>query len=179
MVTLHPLQAISVRPERHYAYPAVVVPMMSAVSLGAARAAIDGLVELYGGKMDRRSGRPVAASFDKQADLGAAEAMVGSAEAYLYSVLGQVWATVMDGEELSIKLRGRFRLACTNAVSASVEAVNRVHMAAGASAIYASSNLERCFRDVHTAAAHAFVRPTTLADGGLLLLGQEPAMKIF
>ena len=179
LATPHPLQAAPVRPERHYAYPAVVVPMMSAVSLGTARAAVDGLVELYGVKMDRRSGRSVAASFDKQADLGAAEAMVGSAEAYLYGVLGELWNQVMNGEGLSTGLRGRFRLACTNAVSASVEAVDRVHVAAGTSSIYVSSDLERYFRDVHTAAAHAFIRPTTLADGGLLLLGQEPAFKIF
>ena len=116
MVTLHPLQAIPVRPERHYAYPAMVIPMMPAVSLGAAQAAIDGLVELSGGKIDRRSGHPVAASFDKQADLGAAEALVGSAEDYLYGVLGQVWAKVMDGEELSMELRGRFQPAGTHAV---------------------------------------------------------------
>ncbi len=179
LVIQHPLQAAPVRSERHYAYPAVVMPMMAAVSLGTARAAVNGLVELYESKMDRRSGRPVAASYDKQADLGAAEALVGSAEAYLYSVLSQVWAKVLNSEEVPLELRGRFRLACTNAVSASVEAVNRVHGAAGASSIYVSSDLERYFRDVHTDGAHAFMRPSSLADGALLLLGQEPAIKIF
>ena len=71
------------------------------------------------------------------------------------------------------------RLACTHAVAASVHAVDRAHSAAGASSIYSASPLDRCFRDVHSVAAHAFVRQTTMADGGQLLLGQEPAFRGF
>ena len=179
LVTRHSLLAPSLRPGRYYAYPAVVIPMMSAVSLGAARGAVDGLIELFGGKLDRRSGRPVADSFDKQADLGAAEALVGSARAYLYEALREVWDRVMAGGEPSTDLRARLRLACTNAVTASVQAVDRVYGAAGASSIYVSSPVERLFRDVHTAAAHAFMRPSTMADGGALLLGQELGFRTF
>ena len=76
-------------------------------------------------------------------------------------------------------LRGRFRTACTSAVTASVQAVDLAYATAGASSIYTSSDLERCFRDVHTAAAHAFVRPITLADGGKMLLGEEPDFMMF
>ena len=52
----HPLMAEPVRTGPRYAYPAVAVPMMAAVSLGAARAAVDGLASLLGEKLDRRSG---------------------------------------------------------------------------------------------------------------------------
>ena len=71
------------------------------------------------------------------------------------------------------------RLACTHAVMASVQAVDRAHLAAGASSIYVSSPLDRYFRDVHSVSAHAFVRQTTMADGGQLLLGMEPAFRVF
>lgn len=107
------------------------------------------------------------------------EFLVGSARAYLYDNLGQVWARIQKGVEIPRDLRGRLRTACTSAVAASIQAVDLAYAAAGATSIYASSDLERCFRDVHTAAAHAFIRPATLADGGKLLLGQEPDFKMF
>ena len=37
--------------------------------------------------------------------------LVGSTEAYLYSVLGEVWSKVLDGADVPSELRGRFRLA--------------------------------------------------------------------
>ncbi len=178
-VKRHSLLEPSLLPGRCYAYPAFNVPMLSAVALGAARGAVDSLVELFGGKMDRRNQRPVAGAFDKQADLGIAEATASSARAYLYDTTTRAWELIMAGEELPRELRAGMRLACTHAVAASVQAVDRAHSAAGASSIYSASPLDRYFRDVHSVAAHAFVRQTTMADGGQLLLGQEPSFRVF
>ena len=178
-VKRHSLLEESLLPGRRYAYPAFNVPMLSAVALGAARGAVDALTELFGGKVDRRNQRPVATAFDKQADLGIATAAVDSARAYLYDATARAWDLTLAGEELPRELRAAMRLACTHAVTASVQAVDRAHSAAGAGAIYTASPLDRCFRDVHAVAAHAFVRRTTMADGGQLLLGQEPAFRVF
>ena len=103
---LHPLMGAAVRPELHCAFP-VNIAMMSAVALGAARGAVDSLLELLETKVDHRSGRPVAA----------AEALTGSARTYLYRALEELWAVVMAGEEPGRRLRAEYRLACTNAVS--------------------------------------------------------------
>ena len=178
-VKRHSLLEEAVLPDRRYVYPAFNVPMLSAVALGAARGAVDALVELFGGKVDRRSQRPVAGAFDKQADLGIAEATVSSARAYLYETTARTWELTLEGKELPQELRAAMRLACTHAVTASVDAADRVHAAAGASSIYSSSPIDRFFRDAHAVAAHAFVRRTTMADGGQLLLGQEPAFRVF
>ena len=43
-----------------------------------------------------------------------------------------------------------------NAVHSSVEAVDRIWQAAGASAVYKGSVIERCFRDIHTQSQHIF-----------------------
>ena len=179
LVTLHPLRAPSLRSSRHYAYSAMVVAVMAAVALGAARGAVDSLIEVIGEKRELPSSRPASSNIDKQGDLGVAEALVGSARAYLYGTLGQVWAKIAAGEPLSSGLRGRFRLACTNAGTASVEAVDRVYRAGGTDSIYVSSPVERLFRDVHTVAAHVAMRPSTFADGGALLLGERPGMPGF
>ena len=73
-VKKHSLLEEAVLPDKRYAYAAFNVPMLSAVALGAARGAVDSLIELFGGKVDRRNQRPVAGAFDKQADLGIATA---------------------------------------------------------------------------------------------------------
>ena len=179
LVSPHPLRAPSLRSSRHYTYGAMVVAVMAAVALGAARGAIDSLLEILAEKRDLPSSRPASSNTDKQADLGAAEALVGSARAYLYDVLAQVWAKITTGEPLPSELRGRFRLACTNAATASVAAVDRVYRAGGTDSIYISSPAERLFRDVHTIAAHVAMRPSTFADGGALLLGQRPTIPGF
>ena len=178
-VKKHSLLEDATLPDKRYVYAAFNVPMLSAVALGAARGAVDALVELFGGKVDRRNQRPVAGAFDKQADLGIATATVDSARAYLYDTTARAWELTLAGEELPRELRAAMRLSCTHAVQASVECVNRVHAAAGASSIYSSSPIDRFFRDAHAVAAHAFVRQTTMADGGQLLLGQEPAFRVF
>ena len=178
-VKRHSLLEEAILPDRRYDYPAFNVPMLSAVALGAARGAVDALAELFGSKVDRRNQRPVAGAFDKQADLGLAEALTGSARAYLYDTTAQAWDLITAGKELPRELRAGMRLACTHAVTASVQAVDRAHLAAGASSIYVSSPLDRYFRDVHSVSAHAFVRQTTMADGGQLLLGMEPAFRVF
>ena len=178
-VKKHSLLEEAVLPDKRYVYPAFNVPMLSAVALGAARGAVDALTELFGGKVDRRNQRPVAAAFDKQADLGIATATVDSARAYLHDTTARVWGLTIAGKELPRELRAGMRLACTHAVTASVDAADRAHRAAGASSIYNSSPIDRFFRDAHAVAAHAFVRQTTMADGGQLLLGQEPAFRVF
>ena len=178
-VKKHSLLEAAVLPDERYVYPAFNVPMLSAVALGAARGAVDALTELFGGKVDRRNQRPVAGAFDKQADLGIATATVDSARAYLYDTTARAWELILAGEELPRELRAAMRLACTHAVQASVDAADRAHRAAGATSIYSASPIDRFFRDTHAVAAHAFVRQTTMADGGQLLLGQEPAFRVF
>lgn len=178
-VTRHSLLEPSRLPDRRYAYPAFNVPMLSSVALGAARGAVESLIELYGDKVDRRNMRQVSGALDKQADLGIAEATAASARSYLHEITHRAWQHVQSGDEVPMRLRAGMRLATSHAVAASVQAVDRAHLAAGASSIYSASPLDRYFRDVHSVAAHAFVRQTTMADGGLLLMGQEPAFRVF
>jgi len=170
----HPTQASSPRPERHYACLGVVLAWMAAVPLGIARAAVEAFKHLLQTKQDRRANRPLTEDAEKQHAVAQAEVLVGSARAYLYEALTQVWAVIQAGESLSMTLRGQLRGACTHAVMASIQAVDTAYTAGGGTAIYARSPLDRYFRDVHTAAAHVAVQPATLTDAGRLLTGLEP-----
>ncbi len=175
----HPSQAAPVRQERRYSYVAAALPLMSAVSLGIARAAVDELRAVLPSKAGPPDFRPMSEDFEKQVEVAKADTLVGSARAYLYETLDQAWSAVEAGEPLTKETRGRFRAACTNAVLSSVEAVDLVYATAGTTAVYRSSELERQFRDVHTAAAHVFMRSATRADAGRLLMGLEPLLKMY
>ena len=175
----HPSHGPSPRTEAYYAYLAVSVAFMSAVSLGIARGAVDELRTILGAKLGRADGRPLAEDPEKQTELARADTLVSSASTYLHHLLDDIWTSVQDGRRPSRETRGRFRAACTHAVHASVQAVDLCYASAGTTSIYVSSPLERHFRDIHAAAAHAFMRPALLSDAGRLLLDMEPQSKLF
>jgi alkylation response protein AidB-like acyl-CoA dehydrogenase len=58
-------------------------------------------------------------------------------------------------------------------MGAAARAADAAYGLAGGSAIYASSPLERRFRDIHTATQHMMVGPTTWELAGRVLLGLE------
>jgi alkylation response protein AidB-like acyl-CoA dehydrogenase len=51
--------------------------------------------------------------------------------------------------------------------------VDRMYDAAGGTAVYRASPLQRCLRDIHVATQHAMVAPSTLELIGSVLLGVE------
>jgi alkylation response protein AidB-like acyl-CoA dehydrogenase len=61
----------------------------------------------------------------------------------------------------------------TQAVQSAAQAVDLVRDAAGASAIYASSPLERCYRDIHVATQHAVVATPSYEMLGRALLERD------
>jgi indole-3-acetate monooxygenase len=49
-----------------------------------------------------------------------------------------------------------------------------MYTAAGGTAVFASSPLQRCLRDVHAITQHVFAAPPTYEMIGKILLGVEP-----
>src|SRR5262249_48341752 len=108
------------------------------------------------------------------AKVARAEALIGSGRAYVREATRDTWETVSRGERPSPEQRAVFRLAVAHAMDNAVEAVDLLYRLGGASSIYATSRLDRCLRDVHTAAAHVWVAPDTYELAGRLLLGLDP-----
>ena len=75
------------------------------------------------------------------------------------------------GAGITTEDRTALRLAATHAARSSAAVVDSCYALGGGSSIYATSPLQRRFRDVHAATQHMLVAPATLELTGRLLLG--------
>jgi indole-3-acetate monooxygenase len=146
----------------------------AAVALGIARHAIEALKELALAKTATGQTSLLRERPAVQADLARAEACVRSARALMDEVVADVWRTAVNGGRLSIEQRAWLRLAGVDGVQRAIEGVDLMYNAAGATAIYESSPLERCFRDVHVVPAHIVVQPNVYEVAGRVFLDLPP-----
>ncbi|RKH13843.1 hydrolase [Corallococcus sp. CA053C] len=156
-----------------YGFPFGLLGMgIPAVALGIARRAIDEFITLSHQKTLVLERRQLAARPAAQEAVAVAEATVRSARAFVLEALHNLYAESTRGP-VSLSARAELRLAMTHATRSAARAVDGMYEAAGGSAVYRSSPLQRCFRDVHVATQHAYVAPPTLELIGGLLLGLD------
>ena len=158
-----------------YAFPqfGLLAMGIAAVALGLARAAIDALVEIAGGKTPAGSSRSLAARASTQSDVARAEALWRSSRALYYESIEAAWESARRHGAIEVEHRRDVRLATTHATRACAEAVDLMYHLGGGSSVYRSSPLQRIFRDVHVATQHMMVAPATLELTGRLFLGLE------
>lgn len=146
---------------------------VAAPALGNARAAIEDLVELAGGKKGLGSTRTLAERAATQAAVAAAESALTAARALYYQAIDDAWRASQTTAPVSVELRNRLRLAATHAARTSADVVRTMYDLAGGSAIYDHSPLQRRFRDAFTATAHFQVNEASRELPGRILLGQR------
>ena len=151
---------------------------VASVALGIARDALDELDALASEKTPTGGRRPLAQRGQIQVERASAEADLRSGRSLLYDAVSDVWERTCDGDATTLEQRVSLRLAATNAVRASVRAVDRAYEAGGGTSIFASSRLQRDFRDVHTITQHIVVGPATLELVGRALLGVETDLSL-
>lgn len=147
---------------------------MGAVALGIAQAAIDAVMTLAqtkkpAGQTDMLRERAV---FHFQ--LADAVALVESARAWLYSSVEKAWHVALTGRPATREERGYLTLAAANATRSATAATNVAYTAAGGSANYLRSPLQRFLRDIHALTQHTQTSPQQWERGGRLLLGLDP-----
>jgi alkylation response protein AidB-like acyl-CoA dehydrogenase len=147
------------------------------VCLGLARHAIE---EFHAMAIARRStfGSMLSEQSAVQVGLARAEGLVSSARCWWYQKVEQAWETAVDGKTMSAEERALTRIASLTVVENCLEAVDTVYRLAGSGAIFQSSPLERCWRDVHTAAQHMQTQTVRWETAGRVMLGLEPGSPI-
>lgn len=111
-----------------------------------------------------------------QADVARWDAALGAGVAYLEKVLNDVYERADDRAPIGVEDRARVRLACTHGIHAAVDVADRIHKAAGVSAIFPGSPFERRFRDIHTLSQQIQARDSHYEAVGQVLLGAPPAV---
>ena len=169
------------RSEPLYRLPVIAffAACIASVPLGIARHAIALFTALAGAKTPTWSQALLREKTAAQLAVGQAEGLVRAGRAFLTETLRDAWATVTGGAALSWEQRGLLWLASTQAATQAVQAVELLFTAAGASAVYASTGLERCLRDVRTAAQHICVTPTNFEIAGQLALGLDVRQSVW
>ncbi len=107
-----------------------------------------------------------------QAIVAEATAEIGAARAFLYAAARELWDAALEGTPTA-RQRSRARLAASHAVTASLRVVDLLHRSLGINSIMAGSTLDRCFRDLHAAAAHVMVGPLIYEAAGRVELGMD------
>ncbi len=144
---------------------------IAAVALGLARLALDSLVALASGKTPQGSARVLAERQSTQEHVARATARLSAARAFLLQAVDEAWAASTQATAIPIELRRDIRLATTFATEEAAAVVDRMHSLGGGSAVFESSPLQRCLRDVHVATQHMMVSESVYELTGRLLLG--------
>ena len=152
-------------------FAAYAVARVAAVALGIARDAIESFVALARTKTPAAGTSTLATQHTTHARVGRAEAMLRAGRALLNETVRAISYTPTWSVPLSDEDRAAIRLAGAHAAQSAVEVVDIMFGAAGTTGIYATSRLDRCFRDVHVAAQHINVAPSNIEMAGQFLLG--------
>jgi alkylation response protein AidB-like acyl-CoA dehydrogenase len=147
------------------------------VSLGIARRAIEEFKEMALTK-DALFGPRLSEQVQAQVGLARAEALVRSARTYWYECVEAAWDAATHDREITVEDRASLRLASLTAVENSVAATDLLYRLGGTTSVFQSSPLERCWRDVHTAAQHMQVQDSRWETVGRVLFGLEPGSPV-
>lgn len=144
---------------------------IASVALGIARVAVDALVELAQVKTPQGANRVLAERASTQQRVARAEARLRSGRLFLLEAVDKAWRAAQTGNEIPVALRRDLRLATTHATDEAAAVVDAMYACAGGSAIFASSPLQKCLRDVHVVTQHMMVGEATYEMTGRLFLG--------
>ncbi|MGE3856706.1 MAG: acyl-CoA dehydrogenase family protein [Dehalococcoidia bacterium] len=162
-----------------YANAPVAFVNHGAHALGVARAARDAAVDLISAKRGWGD-TPLREAPRMQAVVAEATAEIEAARAFLYASSRALWDAAIEADgQASPLLRSRARLAASHAMTASLRTVDLLHRSLGTTSIMSGGTLDRCFRDLHTAAAHVMIGPLTYEAAGRVELGLDADFPLF
>ena len=137
-----------------------------------------GVIDRFTGWMSGRSSRfgdKIADFQSLQLRLAESSAEAEAAKRVILHDLRESQAWLEDHDELGPHLMNRNKRDMAFACRLALNAVDRLFYAAGAAALFESSDLQRCFRDAHAGAAQLALNwDINLTDYGRVQLGLEP-----
>jgi alkylation response protein AidB-like acyl-CoA dehydrogenase len=162
-----------------YALPWWFIVKLAGVPLGIGRRAIDDLCEIAATKLVFPAMVMLRDEARTHQAVARAEAMVGSAKAYVWDVVGAAWDQVASTGEIDPRARARLRLAMHHATFTCRDAVALLYDTATTTAVYQPSSLDQALRDLTTICQHITLTSRNLDPVGKALLGQDAGAPMF
>ncbi len=153
-------------------WPGYVANEHAAFALGIARCALEAIIDLAQSKkrgyrpQQRLSERAVVQRMIAQADL-----RLRGTRLAVIDVLEKAWQTASAGQLPGPALQAEMRSAATLATDVALEITTNAFRYGAGSAVRLEHVLQRCLRDLHTAAAHLMVNDSAYENYGQFLLG--------
>jgi alkylation response protein AidB-like acyl-CoA dehydrogenase len=143
------------------------------VACGIARAALDEFVDLAKNKIIRGGKTPIRDNAVVQSGLAQAEVNLRAARGFVLQSMAEIWKYLCAGSMITVEQRITVRMAATNAIHRSREAVDFAYHAAGATSIFENHPLERRFRDIHTVTQQLQGRASHFETVGAWMMGAD------
>jgi len=151
----------------------------AALCLGMAQAATDTLLELGASKVQVGPFPGLRERPAVQVMVASAAAQLDAARLLLHGVLGDLWATCMQGAPVTDAQRARVFESGLHAAQTAKAVVTSMYEAAGTSALYVDCPLERAHRDIYAVMQHVSLAPMWLETAGQVRLGLTPQPPFF
>jgi alkylation response protein AidB-like acyl-CoA dehydrogenase len=148
--------------------------MIVGFPLGVARRALDEFVALAHTKSMVPQMPPMAQDTHVEIEVAHAEGALRAARAYVDEAVGDAWATVCNGDDMTMEQRGNVLMAVQHAARTARAVVGTVYSLAGGSAIYDDNPIQRCARDIEAGTQHIFFGVAQSRSTGRILFGLDP-----
>ena len=107
--------------------------------------------------------------------LGEAASLIDAAHLMLYRVADDIDSHAQSGTPMSMEMRARIRMDCSQGVRFALEGAEKLFLMAGGSSLALRSPLQQASRDLHAINMHGLLLPEASAElYGRVLLGLEP-----
>ena len=107
--------------------------------------------------------------------LGEAASLIDAAHLMLYRVADDIDSHAQSGTPMTIEMRARIRMDCSQGVRFALEGAEKLFLMAGGSSLALRSPLQQASRDLHAINMHGLLLPEASAElYGRVLLGLEP-----
>ena len=156
--------------------PAFVTNEHSAFALGVARRALDAIIGV--GQSKTRgyvSVNPLAQRAAFQRMLSESDLKLRATRALNVEILERAWQVVCDGQTPPPALQAEMRSCATYSTDVALDVVTQAFRFAGGAALFDSSILQRCLRDLNAGAQHQMVSDAAYENHGQFMLGLPDA----
>jgi indole-3-acetate monooxygenase len=163
-------------PLYHIRHPGHTANEHAALALGTARRALDAIIEIAETKVrgshvqSRLASRQVF-----QRMIGDATLRLQAARLLTLDVFERAWLTVSAGEPIPARLNAEMRAVASFATGVAIDVTTDAFRYCGGDALYDTGILQRCLRDVNSAAQHFAVSDVALENLGQFALNLPDA----